>query len=414
MGNCNCLSQEEKEPILLTQDHLAKLIVEDCHKWTPHSGASATLIQMRTQIWIPRERSFIQKFLRKCNTCICINSKSYRYSDQPALPSYRINSAPPFSAVGYDYRGHLFIKSNAAKQSRAYIAVFACCITRAVHLKLVTDSTIEQFLLAFRYFCAGKSVPTTVVSDNATYFISGESVIKTILEYDAIQQHFSKHQIKWINIPGRSPALYEWLVGIVTNILKKILTKALLTQTELHTIVKETEATVNNRPWTYRESDTSPMSPTPLTPSHLINGRILSTLPHLGETEDNIIENITPSWTDNNRRIEAWWSCRKGDRRPRRKAFTHALKCLKILCTMMKRSLSPWGVCRELQMKLTHNYVWSKAESLFVFSPAESKAKFNIFLNETLNCINTIDDYSLILNNSTTPEGNLPGISTIF
>ena len=70
----------------------------------------------------------------------------------------------------------------------------------------------------------------------------------------------------------------------------KILGKALLTQTELHTILKETEATVNNRPLTYVESDTTHTSPTALTPSHLINGRILSTLPHLEEPEDNIVE----------------------------------------------------------------------------------------------------------------------------
>ena len=157
----------------------------------------------------------------------------------------------------------------------------------------MTDSTTEQFLLVFRRFCARKPVPTTVVSDNATYFIAGESAIKTILGDDAIQQHFSKNEIKWIHIPGRSPAwggLYERLVGIDKNTLKKIVGKALLTQTELHTILKETEAKVNNRPLTYVESDTTPTSPIALTPSHLINGRILSALPHLEEPEDNIIE----------------------------------------------------------------------------------------------------------------------------
>ena len=54
--------------------------------------------------------------------------------------------------------------------------------------------------------------------------------------------------------------------------------------------LKETEATVNNRPLTYVESDTTPTSPTALTPLHLINGRILSTLSHLEDPEDNFIE----------------------------------------------------------------------------------------------------------------------------
>ena len=37
---------------------------------------------------------------------------------------------------------------------QTYIAVFACCITGAVHLDLVTDLAAELFLLAFRRFCS--------------------------------------------------------------------------------------------------------------------------------------------------------------------------------------------------------------------------------------------------------------------
>ena len=107
-----------------------------------------------------------------------------------------MNSAPPFSAVEIDYTEHLHIKSNAAEQSKTYNAVFACCSTRAVHEELVTFLTTEQFLVTFLRFCAAKSLPTTVLSDNATSFIPGESVIKMILEEYAIQQHFSKRQFK--------------------------------------------------------------------------------------------------------------------------------------------------------------------------------------------------------------------------
>ena len=288
-GNCNDLSQEEKEPILLTRDYLTKLIVEDYHKRTLHSGTRATLIQIRTQFWIPRG-SFTQKIFRKYITCRRIDSKSYRYPDQPALPSWSINSAPPSSAVGIDYTGHLFVKSNAAEQFKAYIAVFACCITRAVHLKFVTDLTTEHFLLAFRRFCAGKSVPTTVVSDSATYFIAGELAIKRFWKTTPYNNTSANTESNGYTFPEdhqRGEGWYERVVGIVKNILMKIFGKALLTQTELHTILKETEATVNNRPLTYVESD---ISRTALTPSHLINGRILSTLPHLEKPEDNIIE----------------------------------------------------------------------------------------------------------------------------
>ena len=68
---------------------------------------------------------------------------------------YCINSAPPVGAVGIDYTGHFFVKSNTAGQSKAYVAIFACCITPAVHLELVTVLTVEKILLTFHRFCAG-------------------------------------------------------------------------------------------------------------------------------------------------------------------------------------------------------------------------------------------------------------------
>ena len=173
MRNCNDLSLKEKEPILLTHDHLAHLILEDCHKRILQSGTRAPLIQLRTQFWEPREKNFTQKILRHLKTCCRGDSKSYRYPYQPALPSYRINStSTSLLSEMTDYTGHLFVKSNAAKQSKAYIAVF-------VHLERVTDLTTEQFLLAFRRTCAGKSVAKTFVSDKAIYFTAGESAIKT-------------------------------------------------------------------------------------------------------------------------------------------------------------------------------------------------------------------------------------------
>jgi len=61
------------------------------------------------------------------------------------------------------------------------------------------------------------------------------------------------------------------------------LKKALLgvNMSGLQTIIVEIEAHLNNKPLTYISSD-----PEPLTPSHLLYGRIIDTLPHSTTTED--------------------------------------------------------------------------------------------------------------------------------
>ncbi len=293
MTNCEGMTHAQRNPILLSNDIFALLVVYDCHKRSLHSGTRATLARMRWNFWIPRGRRFVKSVLRKCVTCKKVCGRPYTYPDPPALPEYRINMAPPFSATGIDYTGHVFIKGKGTEEpTKAYIAVFVCCITRAVHLELVDDLTKENFLLAFRRFCGRRSIPTTVITDNASYFLAGERHLEELMSEEQVQSHLTKHAIKWIHIPARSPAwggMYERLVGIVKTTLKKVLGKALLTHVEMTTTLCEAEAAVNNRPLTYIE-DTDAIAVGPLTPAHLLYGHTIDTLPYFSRDDGNVTD----------------------------------------------------------------------------------------------------------------------------
>ena len=136
----------------MTQDHLIKLVVEDDHRRTSHSGTRATFKHLRTQFGLPRGKIFTKKTLKKCNTCRCRDCKSYKYPDNQryqAIASTRHHSSMLSELTIQD-------TSFSKEHHRViYIAVWACCITRAVHL---TDPSAEQFLLSFRRFCARRSV----------------------------------------------------------------------------------------------------------------------------------------------------------------------------------------------------------------------------------------------------------------
>ena len=68
--------------------------------------------------------------------------------------------------------------------------------------------------------------------------------------------------------------------------LRKVLGKPLVSKAELETIITETEAAVNNRPIITYVEETSSLSPEALTPSHLLHGCLINTLPHFGSTDD--------------------------------------------------------------------------------------------------------------------------------
>ena len=76
--------------------------------------------------------------------------------------------------------------------------------------------------------------------------------------------------------------MYERFVGFAENVLKTF--SGMSSPTKI--FLEETQTTVNNRPSSYTESNTTPCSLTVLKASHLVNRRICSTLPHLEGLED--------------------------------------------------------------------------------------------------------------------------------
>ena len=82
--------------------------------------------------------------------------------------------------------------------------------------------------------------------------------------------------------------VWERLIGLTKTALKKVLGKALVTLPVLQTLIVEIEAVLNDRPLTYVSADIDDAEP--LTPSHLICGRRITSLPHqtVEETVDPI------------------------------------------------------------------------------------------------------------------------------
>lgn len=85
----------------------------------------------------------------------------------------------------------------------------------------------------------------------------------------------------WRFIPRKAPwygGFWKRLIGLTKSCLEKVLGKAHINLLMLQTMVVEIEAILNDRPLTYVSSDID--DPQPLTPSHLLYGRKIVTLPH--------------------------------------------------------------------------------------------------------------------------------------
>jgi len=71
--------------------------------------------------------------------------KPYSVPDPPPLPYVRTKEGEPFEITGVDFTGVLYVKSSAG-ESKVYICLFMCGLTRAIHLEVVTDLSVETFV----------------------------------------------------------------------------------------------------------------------------------------------------------------------------------------------------------------------------------------------------------------------------
>ena len=197
----------------------------------------------------------------------------------PLLPAFRVQEAPPFTNTGVDFAGPLYIRNLGKVQSKAWIVLYTCCVTRAIHLELVSDMSVHTFILSFKRFSSRRSLPALMILDNGKTFIAAARIIKRVLSNPQVHKFFHGIGIEWrFNVP-RAPwwgGLFERLMRSTKRCLRKVLGWSKFSYEELLTILAEIEMVLNSRPLTYVTTDDSDE---PFTPSHLLVGQRLMNFP---------------------------------------------------------------------------------------------------------------------------------------
>ena len=67
-----------------------------------------------------------------------------------------------------------------------YIALFSCCVTRAIYVELVEDLSAEAFRRALRRFTARRGTPTLILSDNAKTLRATEKALNDLFNHPEV------------------------------------------------------------------------------------------------------------------------------------------------------------------------------------------------------------------------------------
>ena len=137
--------------------------------------------------------------------------------------------------MGVDYAGPLLITSSPIRKpvlKKAYVTVFVCFATKAVHLELVSELTTAAFIATLRRFIGRKGIPSKIWSDHGTNFVAGEWEIKELLRGESgngIAYFCILQKIKWTFTPEHAPhfgGLWEAAVKPSKSMLERYLVRS--------------------------------------------------------------------------------------------------------------------------------------------------------------------------------------------
>ena len=227
------LSNSAKFPYLLPPNHpFTALIVHDTHRKQLHSGVNSTVTALRQNFWITSIRQYVRKLLQTSVTCRKLEGAAFRAPDPAPLPKLRVQETAPFAVTGVDFTGPLYVRSEG-NETKCYICLFTCAVTRAVHLEVVSDLPEKSFCR----FTGRKSLPYHMISDNGSTYLAAADELKQLFQSPSLKDSLTRQGVEWQFIPKRAPwygGFWERLIGLTKRAIKKTLGRALITLTELH------------------------------------------------------------------------------------------------------------------------------------------------------------------------------------
>ena len=215
LSHANTSSLQKHPFILSSKDVLCDLVFKYDHVLLGHCGPTLLLAHAGTHLHVIGARRLARTICRSCVTCRKANAKTETQL-LGQLPAPRVTPTPPFSVTGIDYAGPFTLEKGHTRKPiliKAYLALFVCFSTKAVHLEIISDLTTEAFLACLKRFIARRGgPPAEIYSDNGTNFKGAKKDLIELYRFlstpstdSTISSYLLSQRITWHCIPEHAP-----------------------------------------------------------------------------------------------------------------------------------------------------------------------------------------------------------------
>ena len=209
-----------KHPLLLYKKcPFTALIVRHAHERVLHNGVKETLGGYALNIGFSKGDPLLENCYFIVILCKRYGALPYSAPPPPPLPPFRVQEEPPpFTFVGVDFAGPLYVKHSTPckAEDKIYICLFTCCVVRAVHLEVVVNLSVSSFIRCLKQFIARRGIPRRIVSDNGKTFKGAARFIKKIMSNNEVIDYLAEKGVEWQFNVERAPwwgGMFERMVS---------------------------------------------------------------------------------------------------------------------------------------------------------------------------------------------------------
>ena len=121
------------------------------------------------------------------------------------MPSDHTLGGAALEVIGTDFAGPILYKLTPRPQGKAYLVIFSCSLSQAVHLELVPSLKTSAFLPCLKRLIARRGRPRVIYSDNGSTFVKAAKWLKQGREDEKLQGYLEWHNIEWKFDLSRAP-----------------------------------------------------------------------------------------------------------------------------------------------------------------------------------------------------------------
>ena len=172
MGGCLARASiplEQRCPIILSsKDIYTKLLFKFYHIHLKHCGPTLLLSHDSGKHHVLGARKLSRTVCKQCTRCRLAAAKGGTQL-MGQLPPARVNVSTAFQTTGIDATGPFILKKGHTRRPvlvKAYLLLFVCFSTKAVHIEVVSDLTTQGFIAALERFvsCLLTFIPTMALT----------------------------------------------------------------------------------------------------------------------------------------------------------------------------------------------------------------------------------------------------------